>query len=122
MFGNIGMASSSINHHKSDDFNTVDLSKAKVMDKHINELAIPVRMKLCTRMNPKDPLGRDWRHLAQCFGFDADTIIDFSSDKNPTDAVLTVWGQEATSTIGKLHKILKEQVKRNDAVKLLDEL
>jgi len=66
--------------------------------------------------------GSVWRLLADKLGLSVDHITAAVSEHhdNPGFGVVMVWSRRKYSTIGVLRKVLKEELKREDLVAMLD--
>ncbi len=91
------------------------------IDLHISYLSIHTRRLLSMRLDPPEPMGRDWCLLAVSLGL-TDNVPDLDDSKRPkesrTDRTLEEWSHETSSTVAQLIVKLRE-LSREDVIDVL---
>lgn len=82
----------------------------------IGDLKSDVYQEVCRKLNVESLLGGDWKTMAGKMDFTADDVRTFSTEKNPTDAVLVCWRMDTANDLTRLVEILNE-MGRKDVVK-----
>ena len=95
------------------------MSTTQYKDLHFNVISETTRAKICRKLDIKNAVGGDFRHLAALFDMLSENIELISQRyQEPTKEILQRWGAKREATVQNMLNVL-QKMEREDVMDIL---
>ena len=96
----------------------MDVKKKTIYKMLVKDLPVEVLLQLSLHLNPRMPIGGDWRRLAGAMGYKMMDILNFELQTDPTLSVLRSWWSNENKYVSDLLELVGT-IRRADVAELL---